>query len=79
MEASGRGILPCPRGPERRFWGRGKRLAGVGGWLFGSWAESGWPGNPCTIRARPLGGELGRSSSQSCNLSPRARLGEERE
>lgn len=61
---SGRGILPGPRGPERRFWGKGKCLELIpatcpgcaGGAALWRLSPGGLALRPCTGVACPLGG-----------------------
>lgn len=69
MEASGRGILPCPPGAGAEVLGEGEAPGRVGGGSLAA-GPSGLAWSPCTIRARPLGGELGRSSSQTVIYPP---------
>lgn len=69
MEASGRGILPCPPGAGAEVLGEGEAPGRVGGGSLAA-GPSGLAWSPCTIRAWPLGGELGRGSSQTIIYPP---------
>ena len=69
MEASGRGILPCPPGAGAEVLGEGEAPGRAGG---GSLAAglNGLAASPCTSGFWPLGGELGRGSSQTVIYPP---------
>lgn len=69
MEASGRGILPCPPGAGAEVLGEGEAPGQAGGGSLAA-GPSSLAASPCTSGARPLGGELDHGSSQTVIYPP---------